>query len=467
MSIEKTAASFPNLLSTLESDLAQVVFSIPNAQYSLLSMATASLSRPAPRWRVLEFFLLLFPLAFTGVGFYVLWELRDLIDTQRWWPAVVLAVGIVVMHIVLSIFAPTADQTLLPIVTMLNGMGLLMIERVAHLFTVRQTQLMLVGMGLCLAIALWKDGPRFAERYKYTLILPGILLLTLGLAGSFGGSTPGISVINIAEGLGLQPAELLKLLIILFLAGFLDFHREKFKTFRLNRPFSDRRLFWVYIPLIGMWGISMMLLVLQRDLGAALLFFGIFVMLAYMATQRLDYTLLSLGVFALGAFAAYSIFDYVALRFDVWLDPWAYPDSGGYQLFHALYAVANGGIFGQGLGQGFPDFVPIVHSDFIVVAIAEEFGLAGLLAVIGLFLMLMLKGFQIAMRAPDSFQQLVAGGLTGMLILQTLIIMAGSLKLVPLTGITLPFVSYGGTSLMASYVLLGMLLRISRERINS
>ncbi|MBA3533545.1 MAG: FtsW/RodA/SpoVE family cell cycle protein [Ardenticatenales bacterium] len=435
--------------------------------------ATAKLQNPEPtagtlavgfRWRAREFFLLLFPVALTALGFYVLQQLEGRVDVERYWPAIVLGVAALVMHLILCWKAPDADEMLLPITLMMNGMGLVMIERLASNFTVRQTSSMIIGMLVCLALTLWNEGPRYAERYRYTLILPGILLLTVGLVLSFVGEGPGRSVLAITDRFGIQPSEPLKLLLVLFLAGFLDFHREKFATVRLTHPFQDRRWLWVFIPLLGMWGISMLLLILQRDLGAALLFFTIFLVLAYLATQRIDYVALSLGFFMLGAFVAYQALSYVATRFEVWLDPWSFNQGAGYQLIQALLAVAHGGVFGQGLGQGFPGFVPVVHSDFILAAIGEEWGLAGILAVIGLYLIFLLRGFYVAMRAPDSFEQLVAAGLTALLCMQALIIMAGSLKLVPLTGITLPFISYGGTSLMTSYALLGMVLRISRDR---
>ncbi len=428
-------------------------------------MTTHQLNSRSFTWRWREFLLLLLPLAFTGVGFYVLQLLSEGLLVERYWPAVVLAAGALLMHLVFSWRAPQADQTLLPIVTMMNGIGLVFIERLASNFTVRQTVSMGIGMLVCTALVLWNEGPRYAERYRYTLILPGVLLLTFGVVLSFGGDSPGVAQLNLTERFGVQPSEPLKLLLVLFLAGFLDFHREKFRTVRLTRPFQDRRWLWVFIPLVGMWGIAMMLLVLQRDLGAALLFFAIFLVLAYLATQRLDYVMLSLAFFAVGAFAAYNLFSYVGVRFSTWLDPWSHTDTGGFQIIQALLAVGHGGVIGQGLGMGFPDFVPVVHSDFILVAIAEEWGLAGVLGVIGLYLLFLLRGFLIALRAPDSFEQLVAGGLTALLCLQALIIMAGSLKLMPLTGITLPFIAYGGTSLMTSYALLGMLLRISRERL--
>ncbi|MDQ4075598.1 MAG: FtsW/RodA/SpoVE family cell cycle protein, partial [Chloroflexota bacterium] len=356
-------------------------------------MSTYRLDPRSFNWRWREFLLLLLPLALTGVGFYVLQILQGQIATVRYWPAIVLAGGALLMHLIFSWLAPEADQTLLPVVTMMNGIGLVMIERLASNFTVRQTTSMVIGMILCTAIVLWNEGPRLAERYRYTLILPGILLLTIGVILSFAGEGPGRSVLNITDRFSIQPSEPLKLLLVIFLAGFLDFHREKFVTVRLRRPFQDRRWLWVFVPLLGMWGISMLLLVLQRDLGAALLFFTIFLVLAYLATQRLDYVLLSLGLFAVGAFVAYHLFSYVAVRFAIWLDPWSDPQDTGLQIIQALLAVAHGGLIGQGLGQGYPDFVPVVHSDFIIAAIGEEFGLAGILGVIALYLIFLLRGF--------------------------------------------------------------------------
>lgn len=419
-------------------------------------------------WRWGEFLLLLFPAAVTALGFYVLETLAVAgeLQVQQYWPGIALVAGMLIMHFLLSWLAPKADQVLLPIVAMMNGMGLIMIERLASNFTGRQALSMGIGMVACIVLALWGDALRYANRFRYSLILPGILLLTVGLGLSFTGTGAGVAVLNFSENYGIQPSEPLKLLLVLFLAAFLDFHREKFSTFRLNKAFQDRRWLWVYFPLLGMWGISMMLLVLQRDLGAALLFFAMFVMLAYLATERLDYVLLSLSAFAVGAFVVYTLVGHVQQRFTIWIDPWNYPDLG-LQLRQALLAIGHGGLIGQGLGQGYPGFVPVVHSDFIIVAIGEEWGLAGLLAVIGLYIMFLLRGFLIAMRAMDSFDQLVAAGLTSMLCLQALIIMAGSLKLLPLTGITLPFISYGGTSIMSSYALLGILLRISRDQVET
>lgn len=417
-----------------------------------------------PRLRGRELVLSIFPLALTALGFAVLQLVQDNpVTAGRLWPALVLIATALVAHLLLSFFAPDADQTLLPLALMLNGMGLVMIERLAANFTARQTAAMVIGLAAALALALWSDTLRLLERARYSLLVPGILLLLLALLVSLTPFGSGQALFLTVGRFGFQPSELLKLLLVIFLAGYLDFHREKFVTFRLSRPFRDVRWLWVYFPMLGMWGLSMLLLVWQRDLGAALLFFGTFLALAYLATQRGDYVVLGVVLFAAGALGAYSLFDHVRERVAIWLDPWDATIGDPYQVIQGLLAIANGGILGQGLGQGFPDFVPVVHSDFILAAIAEEWGLAGVLAVIAIFLLLLLRGFDVALREPDGYRQLLASGLTTLLALQALIIMAGSLKLIPLTGITIPFLSYGGSSLVTMWALLGLLLRLSRD----
>lgn len=420
--------------------------------------------RVRPQLRGRELLLLVFPAALTALGFTVLQLLQnESVTAGRIWPAVALVVGALVAHGVLSLLAPDADQVLLPLALTLNGLGLVMIERLASNFTVRQTVTMIIGLIVALGLAVWPNTIRLIERARYSLIVVGIVLLLLAIVVSltpFGSNEPLFLTVG---RFGFQPSEFLKLLLVIFLAGYLDFHREKFVTFRLTRPFRDIRWLWVYFPMLGTWGFAMLLLVWQRDLGAALLFFGIFLALAYLATQRGDYVILGLGLFAAGVFAAYTLFDHVKERVAIWRDPWGATSGDPYQIIQALLAVANGGILGQGLGQGFPDFVPVVHSDFILAAIAEEWGVAGVVALIALFLLFLLRGFEIALHEPDGFRQLLAGGLTTLVGLQALIIMAGSLKLIPLTGITIPFVSYGGSSLLTMYALLGLLLRLSRD----
>ena len=212
-----------------------------------------------------------------------------------------------------------------------------------------------------------------------------------------------------------------------------------------------------------MWGVSLLLMVGQRDLGATLLLFGVFLAMLYVASSRGVYVWAGLLALAVGGYLCYLAFPHVQLRVDVWMDPWSRAQNEGYQIVQGLVAVASGGIIGAGLGQGYPNFVPAAQTDYVIVAIAEEMGLAGALAVIGLFMLLISRGFRIALRARDSYSFLLATGLTSILGIQTLVILGGTLKLIPLTGITLPFISYGGSSILTNFLIIALLLRISAD----
>ncbi len=421
--------------------------------------AKASL-RQWPWW---ELALLSFPSAFMLVGFWLLQRLDVPTAGDRLWPAVVAALLALGAHVLLGRLCPNHDPVLLPLALMLNAVGLVMIERLASNFTLRQVLAMLVGLSMAVALATWPHALYTLKRVRYTLILPGLLLLAITVVIGLSplGSGPSLSL-RIGP-FGFQPSEPLKLLLIIFLASYLDLHHEKFRSVRLRRLWRERRWLWVYFPMLFTWGFAMLLLVLQRDLGAALLFFSLFLIMTYLATGRYDHVLIGLVLFAAGAFVTAQFFEHVQARIAIWRNPWPEAEGVAFQVVQALLAVAAGGVVGQGLGQGFPDFVPVVHSDFILVAVAEEFGLAGVLALVALYLLFMERGFRVALRARDGFAQLLAGGITTLICLQALIIMAGSLKLIPLTGITLPFVSYGGSSLMTSYAAVGLLLRISAE----
>jgi cell division protein FtsW (lipid II flippase) len=216
--------------------------------------------------------------------------------------------------------------------------------------------------------------------------------------------------------------------------------------------------------MVAVWLLSLGLVVVQRDLGAALLFFGIFLALLYVATERASYVLAGLVAFAAGSVVAYRLFEHVRDRVSIWIDPWAQAQERGYQLVQALMALGAGGVFGTGLGYGLPDYIPAVHTDFVIAAIGEELGLLGSLAVVALYLLLVYRGFRITLRAPDTYLQLLAVGLSTVLGLQALVILGGTTRLIPLTGVTLPFVSYGGSSLLVNFAIVGLLLRISAER---
>jgi len=267
-----------------------------------------------------------------------------------------------------------------------------------------------------------------------------------------------------ARGIYFQPSELLKLLLLVFLASYLEDRREvlleveaRIGRWQLPHP--------AYLgPMLLMWGFSILLLIWQRDLGAALLFFGVFLAMLYAATGQGRYVLTGLALLVVAGIVGYRLFDHVALRVDAWWNPWQEASGRSFQIVQSLLAFASGGMLGQGLGQGLPTAIPVVHTDFVFAAIGEEYGLVGGLAVVACFSLLVGRAFHIALGARRPFDQLLAVGIGALFGLQTLVIMAGTLKVIPLTGVTLPFVSYGGSSLLTSMIMVGLLLHISSLR---
>ncbi|HEX2924075.1 MAG TPA: FtsW/RodA/SpoVE family cell cycle protein, partial [Chloroflexota bacterium] len=356
-----------------------------------------------------------------------------------------------------------ADQQLLPIVLMLVSVGLVTISRLSPELAARQFVWIGVGCGLTI-VTLWLPCDlKLLQSYKYTAAALGILLVA---ATFFLGKDPNNSGVRSWFGFGdvwFQPSEILKVLLVIFLAGYLEDKRELLE-------WSSTRLGGLKLPplpylgpLAVMWAISMLLLVGQRDIGAALLFFCIFLSMLYIASSRSSYLWGGLVSFGAGAFLCYLLFSVVRLRVDVWLDPWSKAQQQGYQVVQALVALASGGILGSGLGFGHPDYIPAVSTDFVIAAIGEEMGLAGTLAVVALFMLLVYRGFRIALEARNDFSVLLAAGLTAVLGFQAVVILAGTAKLIPLTGITLPFISYGGSSITTNFIILGLLLRISQD----
>jgi cell division protein FtsW (lipid II flippase) len=262
-------------------------------------------------------------------------------------------------------------------------------------------------------------------------------------------------------GLYYQPSEIMKIVTAVFLASYLA-EKRTLMTQPLRVGGIPLPPLAYLGPLLVVWALSMVLLIWQRDLGAALLFYAVFLAYLYVATGR-PYLGAGLVFLGIGGIVAYRLFDHVQLRTRVWLDPWPYAADDAYQIIQALNAYAAGGVFGVGLGHGYPEYVPAVHTDFVLAALGEEMGLLGTLAIIGLYLALVHRAFAIALRARSDFATLLAAGLGATLGLQAFIILAGNLRVMPITGITLPFLSYGGSSIVANFVMVGILLRISAE----
>jgi cell division protein FtsW len=264
--------------------------------------------------------------------------------------------------------------------------------------------------------------------------------------------------VPIVERIYFQPSELLKLLLVVFLASYFDEHQH---SLRVARDHNLTAIAPYLAPLLLMWGFCIGLLVWQRDLGAATLFFALFIGLLYLATGRLGYVGGGVALLLVAGALGYFAFDVVALRVNAWWNPWPDADDRAFQIVQSLYALASGGVIGQGIGQGFPDYIPVVHSDFVFAAIAEEWGLVGTIGVVASFAVLAHRGLRIASRARRPFHVYLAAGVTLLIGAQSFLIMGGVTKLLPLTGVTLPFVSYGGSSLFMSHLMVGLLLFIS------
>jgi cell division protein FtsW (lipid II flippase) len=262
-------------------------------------------------------------------------------------------------------------------------------------------------------------------------------------------------------GFSFQPAELAKILLTIFFAGYLVEKRDSLALVRTKVLGVGLPRLKDLGPILIAWLVSLAILVFETDLGTSLLFFGLFVTMLYIATQRRSWLILGGILFVAGALIAYALFGHVRLRVSVWLDPWAFPDTSGYQIVQSLFGLAEGGILGAGLGQGFPNLVPFANTDFIVAALGEELGLTGLIALLLLYAVFIERGLRAAVSVRDSFGQLLAAGLSITLALQVFVIIGGVTRLIPLTGLTTPFLSYGGSSLIANWIIVALLLRIS------
>jgi cell division protein FtsW (lipid II flippase) len=368
-----------------------------------------------------------------------------------------------VLHLFLAARGIRGDQLLLPIAAALTAIGLVLVQRLASNLLVQQLSWTLIAAGAFAATILIPRDLTALSRFKWTWALLGVLLLLSPLLPVIGREVNGA---QIWIGLGtvtFEPWEAVKILLVIFFAAYLEEFREVLsQTQRRFGPIPVPPLPY-FGPIVAMWAIAMVVMVFERDLGATLLFLGIFLAMLYLATGEAFYTLIGILLLLVGGFVAYHAFGHVAARVDVWLHPFAEEvrfDSG-YQLVQGLFALANGGLFGAGLGNGMPDRIPVVWSDFVFDAFAEEVGFAGALALLALYLLFVYRGMLIALRAPTPFLQLLAAGLSFIVALQTLVIVGGNARLIPLTGITLPFVAYGGSSLVTNWMLVALLIRVS------
>ena len=373
-----------------------------------------------------------------------------------------LAVAFAAAHVAVRFLAPGADPAILPIVFVLSGIGITFVTRLAPDLATRQVIWLFISVAAMVAALVAVRNLDKLARYKYTLGALGVVLLVLPIFVGFeqSGAKLWISVFGLFS---FQPGELAKVLVIVFLASFLSENRELLSIgVRTVLGVKIPRL-RMLLPLLAMWLISLAIVVWERDLGSALLFFTIFLVMLYVATGRWFYPIVAAVLLAVGGVAAYHVFGHVKVRIDTWIDPFADPSDTGYQICQSLYSLADGGLFGTGIGQGMTDLVPVVESDFIFSAIGEEMGLLGGSAVLLLFMLFAVRGLLTAARARSDLAAFMAVGLTASVSLQAFIIVGGVTRLIPMTGITLPFMSQGGTSLLASFIAVGLLLRCGDE----
>lgn len=379
----------------------------------------------------------------------------------------VIALLAVAAHLVMRWLAPDADPLLLPLAVLLNGVGLAFVRRIdlANGTDLAPAQAIWTVVGLAalaLTLVVVRDYRRMA-RYQYTAGLVTIGLLVLPLLPLIGREVNGARLwVNVA-GMSMQPGELAKLTLVVFLAGYLERTRALLSV-------ATQRVGPLLLPaprhigpVLAAATAALAVMVAQRDLGTSLLFLGVFVVLLYVATGRLAYPAFGLATFTVGAVLAYQVFSHVQRRVDVWLDPWPHVQDTGYQLTQALFALGSGGLAGTGLGYGQPEYIPYAATDAIFAVVGEELGLLGASALLVAYVLLTARGFKVALTARDEAGTLLAAGLTTIVALQVFVVVGGLTRLVPFTGITLPFLAYGGSSLVSNYILVALLARVSHE----
>lgn len=445
-----------------------------------MSTATAAIDiskivRVVPRNRNIELMLLLFAM---GINAFELAQIQLstieilTLDILTYWAP--LALASLVLHVLLRFKARDADALILPAAILLNGLGIAEIYRLdlaaiagggTELFGIKQVIWTAVAMLAAAAVIWFIPSHLFLRRYVYISMIIGLALLVSPMLPIIGKTINGAHLWLSIGGLTFQPGELAKIALTIFFAGYLVTRRDslavvgpRFLGLQLPRA---RELG----PILAIWAVSLLVLIGERDLGTSLLYFGLFLVMIYVATGRAIYVVVGLGMFFTSAFVAGRVMDYVAGRFNSWLnpfDPIHYDAVGGsYQLVQGIFGMAHGSVIGTGLGGGVPQLVPLAESDFIIASLGEELGLAGIFAILAIYLLIVARGARIAFNHNDDFSKLLAIGLSFVIALQTFIVIGGVTRVVPLTGLTTPLLAAGGSSLLANWIIIGLLLRIS------
>ncbi|MEY3561430.1 MAG: hypothetical protein RL068_582 [Actinomycetota bacterium] len=440
-----------------------------------LTSAIPMLLKAVPRSRNFEAVLLFWV---AGIQAFALAQVQLAVLQKMQWDMLFYwappAISAALVHYVLRKHAVSADGLMLPLAYLLNGLGLAMIYRLdlaevarggTEIYADKQVWLTCFAMvGAALIVRL---VPNHLELRKYPFVSGalGVMLLILPAAPVLGKTINGATLWIALGDLTFQPGEVAKILLAIFFAGYLVSKKDALSEIGSRVLFMKVPRAKDLGPILLFWVASLGVLVLQRDLGTSILYFGLFLVMVYTATGRAFYVGAGLTMMITGALVASRIFDYVGRRFDTWLDPFAtinYNAAGGsYQLVQALFGMANGDVIGTGLGGGFPQLIPLAESDFIFAALGEELGLAGIFAILAIYLLLVYRGLRIANSHPDDFSRLLAIGLSFVIGLQVFVVASGVMGLLPMTGLTTPFMAAGGSSLVANWVIVALLLRVS------
>ncbi|MEY2397185.1 MAG: hypothetical protein QOJ00_359 [Actinomycetota bacterium] len=376
-------------------------------------------------------------------------------------PFLIVIFGLMALaYVAMRRLAPNAEPTLVPIVALLNGLGYVVIARLNKDLAANQAMWTAIGVAAFVATLVLVRRAADLERYRYLLMVAGIFLLLAPLMPGIGSTKNGARLWLEVGPFSLQPGELAKIALAIFFASYLVERRELLAPGSLPTDALAARARAIG-PLVGAWALSIIVMVAEKDLGSSTLFFALFVAMLWVAAGGYLWPLLGLSMFSIGSVIAWSSFGHVQERVRIWIDPWSKASSDGFQLVQAAFAFAAGGVVGTGLARGTPQKIPAVATDLVFAAVGEELGLVGAAAVIAAFALIVVIGLRIAQRAERPFEQLLATGLTTIVGVQSFLIIGGVTRLLPLTGITLPFVSYGGSSIIANWILIALLLRIS------
>ena len=401
---------------------------------------------------------------FAGLGIIMLGQYPKVDYSPIPW-----ALGAAVLGIAVQLFLIKGrfndDIWIFPMVLFFSSVGIIMLARLKPILCVPQLRWLIIGMLVMVLVLYFSRQLKNMMQYQYILGICTLVVLCLSLL--FGVEIGGSKNWLVLGPFSVQPSEFGKILLVLFLAAFLSDHKDMLKEARKKFLFLDLPPLRFIAPLLVIWGIAILMFVVQRDLGSALLFFCMAVFMTYMGTGSKSYVFIAMCFICLGAVVSYTFFSHVQVRFNIWLDPWQDAVGQAYQVVQSLFAFAAGGVWGTGFTHGHPGLIPEVHTDFIFSAIGEEFGLLGCTVIMMVYVLLFYRGIMVALNCKKELHTLVAAGFSIALFTQAFIIIAGVTKFLPLTGITLPFISYGGSSMVSGFIMIGLLLALSKkERVN-